>query len=96
MALPPEPELSALLEVFYRAIVDVRNQVLQEDADTNRISAMMDAVHNIPHLVQSWGNCDQKLMLDMLDDFDRKYGTRGLSLRIAYDQALESALKGEK
>ncbi|NUO52812.1 MAG: hypothetical protein HOV80_28540 [Polyangiaceae bacterium] len=47
----------------------------------------MDAVHNIPYLVQHWDKCDEDLLRGMLEDFDAKYNEPGQGLAALYDHA---------
>ena len=79
--LAPEPYLSACLEVLYRAAIYTRNH-----AEPEAVVDVMDAVHNIPHLIQSWESCDESLLRGMLKDCDRKWPT---GLLAVYELILE-------
>jgi hypothetical protein len=47
----------------------------------------MDAVHNLPYLIQNWDGCDEQLLRGMLGDFDRRHGaTGGVRLLEVYEQ----------
>ncbi|MCY2983493.1 MAG: hypothetical protein NTY15_07615 [Planctomycetota bacterium] len=55
------------------------------------LADLMDAVHNIPGLLQKWESCDQELLLAMLEDFERKWASSGgLALRSIYEQELKT------
>ena len=80
--LAPEPYLSACLEVLYRASIYTRSNHVEPEA----VFDVMDAVHNIPHLIQSWESCDEALLRQFLKDCDAKWPT---GLLAAYDFILE-------
>ena len=39
----------------------------------DQLAGLMDAVHNIPHLLADWDRCDQSLLRGMLDDYDKRW-----------------------
>jgi len=41
-----------------------------------RLDDLMDAVHNLPHLVTRWDTVNEKLLRDMLADYDDKWSTQ--------------------
>jgi hypothetical protein len=43
----------------------------------DQLAALMDAIHNIPHLVGHWERCDESLLRGMLKDHDARW-TAGL------------------
>lgn len=38
-----------------------------------QLADLMDAVHNIPDLASRWDECDEALLVGMLEDYDRKW-----------------------
>jgi hypothetical protein len=93
--LAPEPYLSACLEVLHRAAVHAR--LLGWQGETGGLTAeqsaelaeLMDAIHNIPHLIQSWEHCDEKLLRACLDSFDTRRDTIA-GLLATYEHVLAS------
>jgi len=91
--LAPEPYLSACLEVLYRASVHAR--MLGWQGETGGLDAeqsaelanLMDAIHNIPHLIQRWEYCDERLLRACLDCFDTRHDTIA-GLLATYEQVL--------
>jgi hypothetical protein len=92
--LAPEPYLSACLAVLQRATLDARfvnwgalaSLWTRLRGNTARRTAdLMDAVHNIPWLIQHWEECDQKLLRSTLEDYDRAWGG---SLGAEYDRMI--------
>ncbi|HEY3804791.1 MAG TPA: hypothetical protein VGL61_19390 [Kofleriaceae bacterium] len=70
MALAPEPYLSACLEVLRHAIIQARFIAAER---SERLSDLLDAVHNIPDLIQRWEQCDVRLLESFLEAFDDKW-----------------------
>jgi hypothetical protein len=61
-------------------------------ARQQQIADLMDAVHNIPHLLNDWDRCDQKMLRDFLLQYDTKWGqTGGLRLAEVYDRTIKMA-----
>ena len=75
MSIAPEPELRACMEVVSRAIIDARFSAMNNNVDPQRLADLMDAVHNIPQLIQNWDTCDQNLLKGMLGEYDRKWNS---------------------
>jgi hypothetical protein len=72
--LAPEPQLTACLQIVYRAAVIARLLGRSaKPADCEQVADLMDAVHNIPVLVRQWDKCDVKLLRAMLGEYDRKW-----------------------
>jgi hypothetical protein len=72
------------------AILDARASGWQSDVNPERLADLMDAIHNLPTLVQHWDTCDQARLKNMLLDYERKWGNSGgPCLRTIYEQALE-------
>jgi hypothetical protein len=94
MALAPSPKLEACLEVLYRASVEARllgyeghgSGLPPENCD--RLAALMDAVHNIPHLILQWERCDEALLRGMLRDYDARWGA---GLLDTYERRIDQA-----
>ena len=95
--LAPEPYLAACLEVLHRASIHARligwsgeNDGLTADRSAE-IADLMDAVHNIPHLLQHWEGCDESLLRSFLKTFDTKWKDKNSAgLLVAYEQMLET------
>ena len=87
--MAPEREMSACMRVIYMAALDARVAGWQGDVDAERLADLMDAVHNIPNIVQNWTSNEEDLLKSMLLDYERKWKTDGPCLRTIYDQALE-------
>ena len=77
MTLPPESELRACLEVLRRAILNARSWAWKKKVDPAQLADLMDAIHNIPDMLQRWESCDRELMLEMLSDYETKWSGRG-------------------
>lgn len=79
MMLAPEPYLSACLEVLYMATIHARSigyggqTAGLTAAQGDCLADLMDAVHNIPHLLQRWEECDERLLRSFLEVFDGKW-----------------------
>ena len=92
--LAPEPYLSACLEVLYRAALTAR--VIGWSGEKDGLSAqqsaqivdLMDAIHNIPHLLQRWEQCDEGLLRSFLGTFDTKWDGTNVGLLAVYEEAL--------
>lgn len=76
----PDAKLAACLYVLYRAALDARElgwkgeqEGLTRD-ESKRLADLMDAIHNIPGLAANWERCDEKLLRDMLGDYDARHG----------------------
>lgn len=88
-----EPYLSACLEVLYRATISARSLGWDGEktglsaADSQRLVALMEAVHNIPLLLRRWEDCDEAMLRGFLETFDTKWNG---GLLAAYEQALGS------
>ena len=78
----PEPYLSACVAVLYRALLIGRNQ----STEVEMVSDVMDAVHNIPHLIAEWDHCEPERIREYLKTCDAKWPT---GLYAAYTFTLE-------
>jgi hypothetical protein len=99
MALPNDSALAACLAVLSRACISARmlgwageeNGLARECAA--ELAHLMDAVHNIPYLLQNWERCDEQLLRGMLGDFDdRCPRSTGGSLLALYDEHRRTAV----
>jgi hypothetical protein len=99
--IAPEPYLSACLEVLYRAAIHARvigwsgeKEGLSADQSA-QVADLMDAIHNIPHLLQRWEQCDEGLLRLFLETFDAKWkGTSDARLLVVYEEALVKQRSG--
>jgi hypothetical protein len=75
------------MEVLYRASINCRAWGWSGAVSAEHLADLMDAVHNIPHLVQEWERCDvQFLRESFLLAYQRKWGERsGLALCDIFD-----------
>lgn len=78
----PEPYLSACVAVLSRALLLGRNHA----TETEMVSDVMDAVHNIPHLMVDWEHCDPERIRQYLETCDAKWPS---GLLAAFDFILE-------
>ena len=98
----PEPYLSACLHVLYLATVHARSLGYSGQGsirtrlsrDTSRqLADLMDAVHNLPHMINAWETCDEDRLRADLSAYDEKWGHRyPLKLLPPYEQALSGDL----
>ncbi len=95
MGVAPEPFLTGYLSVLRDAILMARNWagagVLNE-----KLADLMDAVHNIPELLNRWEECDEPSLRSALKHYDVRWAEsdRDLSLCRLLDEALE--MKGKQ
>ena len=97
MSVAPEPYRTACLEAVFYAAIEARALAWQganpEPAAGSRyeqIADLMDAIHNIPHLVNDWERCDPNMLRSFLLSYDEKWAD-GRSYRLAkiYDEAVK-------
>ncbi len=89
MAIPPEREFRACLQVLTWAILQARAWAWQKQVPIEQLADLMDAVHNIPSFLERWEACDQGLLMAMLNDFEQKWASSsGLALRSIYEQEM--------
>jgi hypothetical protein len=96
MSLAPEKNLKACLAVLYHAAIQGRllgwegeRTGLSRERCT-QLADLMDAVHNIPGLVQRWEECDEALLRSMLSDYDEKWNPSARLLEV-YDRLVGGA-----
>lgn len=81
MALAPAPQLAACLEVLYRASIAARMLGYEgherglSPQQSDQLAALMDAVHEIPHLAGDWERCDESLLRGILRDYDTRWAS---------------------
>ena len=92
MAIAPEPQLRACLRVIYMASLDARASGWSGDVNADRLADLMDAIHNLPYLIQNWEKCDEHLLKSMLLDYERKWHDDGPCLRTIYEQELSKPI----
>jgi len=56
MNIPPDAELKACLEIIRMAVLEARVWGWQKDVPAEQLADLMDAVHNIPTIIQNWNN----------------------------------------
>jgi len=94
--MAPEPYLSACLTVMFHAMIHARslgwrnadpaNEMSRESNE--HIADLMDAVHNLPSLVQHWGGCNQDKLRNFLIAHDEKWQMKGPLLLKLYDDTV--------
>jgi hypothetical protein len=51
------------------------------------LADLMDAIHNLPYLIQNWASCNESLLRGMLEDFDSRYDDESnIGLLAEYDR----------
>lgn len=96
--IAPEPQLTALFEVVYRASLRARDlgyggKSLPEDRRGEallEVADLMDAIHNIPLYLTTYEDWDEEHFRDaILRAYDEKWSeTSGLRLSVVYEDAL--------
>ena len=96
MPLAPEPYLSACLEVLQHATIHARliayggHEAGLTAEQSDCLADLMDAVHNIPDLLNRWEECDERLLRSFLQTFDDKWHRHtGARLLITYLRFVE-------
>ena len=93
MAIAPDPQLRACLRVVYMASIDARMAGWSGDVNAERLADLMDAIHNIPHLIQNWDQCNEDLLKSNLLDYERKWFDAGPCLRTIYEHELSKRIE---
>jgi hypothetical protein len=60
-------------------------------AQADELAELMDAVHNIPHLIGDWERCDESLLRGMLQDYDAAERVDSAARRHSLGVAMVSA-----
>jgi len=77
MTVAPEPYHTACLEVMKRAILSCRMWGWSDDVDAAHLADLMDAIHNIPYLVQNWEFCDIEFLRSFFEEYEKKWLDKG-------------------
>ncbi len=91
MALAPEPNLRACLEVLRQATLIARchgwagEKAGLSPAQSKELAKLMDAAHNLPWLAQNWEKCNEDWLRRDLERFDTLFP--GSDLVGIYDRA---------
>ncbi len=93
MSVAPEPYLSAYLSVLYQAALAGRSWAWSNEPN-EKPGDLMDAIHNIPNLLNRWEECDEPSLRSDLLRFDRKWAQSDGDLRLC--SFLENALAAGK
>jgi hypothetical protein len=72
MGLAPEPLLSAYLAVLRDATIYARNWAAG-DVSPGKLGDLMDAIHNIPELLNRWEDCDEPSLRSALESYDKRW-----------------------
>ena len=87
MELPPDDELKACLEVIRMAVLESRVWGWQNKIEAEQLADLMDAVHNIPSIIQHWTSDSSLEILREIESYDNKWAkSGGLSLKSRYEQ----------
>jgi|SRR6187397_93405 len=97
--IAPEPQLTALLEVIYRASLRARDlgyggknlPVERRGPALLEVADLMDAIHNIPLYLSTYEDWDEQHFRNaFLAGYDQKWSaTSGLRLDVVYEDALK-------
>ena len=81
--------ISAHLKVIREATVFARNMSMRCD-DLQMIHDLMDAIHNTPQHIENDFWTDEKYLEMYYSPYDKKWGSKGLSLNEVYKEANDS------
>ena len=89
MSVAPEPFLTGYLSVLRNAILMARNWA-GADVRNEKLADLMDAVHNIPELLNRWEECDEPSLRSALEHYDARWAAsdREMSLCRLLDDAV--------
>jgi len=79
MSIAPAPQLAACLEVLYHATIEARTlgwkgqQQGLTNEECERLARLMNAVHNLPHLIAEWERCNESDLRHTLATFDKQF-----------------------
>ena len=87
MAVAPEPYLTACLTLLENSIIYCRAACYSNKWTVEHVADLMDAIHNIPWLIQNWECCNIKFLREsFLQVYDKKWsGNGGLALCKIFD-----------
>jgi hypothetical protein len=84
------------MEILRDAVLQARMWGWDGNVPAEQLADLMDAVHNIPGVVQHWEACEDEHLKMALESYERKWGKSGGSdLRTHYEQLLKSQSKDE-
>ena len=63
MTVPPEREFNACMQVLQYALLQTRAWGWAGNVSSQQLADLMDAVHNIPMLVQHWETFNEEWLL---------------------------------
>lgn len=90
MNIPPESELKACLELIRAAILTARGWGWSNAVSAEQLADLMDAIHNIPEIVQNWHANSLKEIAIEIKSYDAKWAHSGSRLlRHSFDQHAE-------
>jgi hypothetical protein len=72
MSVAPEPYLSAYLAVLHHAALAGRHWAWANEPN-EKLADLMDAIHNVPDLLNRWEECDEPCLRSDLLRFDQKW-----------------------
>jgi hypothetical protein len=90
LALAPEPYLSACLATLREAVLGARFYSWRRSAPPEQIADLMDAIHNIPTLLQNWESCDVEWLRASLEAYDERWAEGRSWLCAVFDRAIEA------
>lgn len=91
MVAAPEPYLSAFLWVLHRAIISCRFGHWQGEFSSEHTAELMDAIHNIPTMIQNWEPEHLEFLRASLQDYETKWLSRGgIALCQIFDDAVSN------
>jgi hypothetical protein len=90
MGVAPEPYLTACMMVLREATLACRMEGWSGVVSAEHLADLMDAIHNIPDLVQHWERCDVELLRSaFLQAYETKWlGRGGLALCQIFDSVV--------
>jgi hypothetical protein len=98
MALAPDNKLKACFEVMYQATLMARCLGWDGEREglsvhkSKELATLMEAIHNIPYLVQNWEKCDEGRLRATLQAFDEKYrADQQWGMAAIYDRVCDGA-----
>ncbi|OGT88110.1 MAG: hypothetical protein A2514_02610 [Gammaproteobacteria bacterium RIFOXYD12_FULL_61_37] len=91
----PEPILSAYIHLLGRVVLEVRARSIGPNKmPDDQIFDLMDAIHNVPHMLAQYGSFEDKMMREnYLAPYDEKWGGKE---RFRLLETLEDAMKQAK
>jgi hypothetical protein len=78
------------MSVVYGAVLRARRMGWSGEVQADHLADLMDAIHNIPELVQNWERCDIEFMREsFFRAYDRKWAAvSGFSMCKTFDSAV--------